>query len=344
MSDVKRILEVAQAAGRQAAALCRAVHATTPESMDKSDKSPVTIADYGSQALILRALGAAFPMHGVISEEGSEHLRASAGEEGAARIVGLVNDVISDDPADSAEAGSATPADFDQVCAWIDHAGAADAEFTWAIDPIDGTKGFLRRQQYAIAIGLLRDGVPFAGVMVCPNLPVDLARPDGQLGVMYVAAMGLGTSRIPLDGGTVGPAITSEGIDPGKWRVLGSVESAHGDPKLVVRMMEEAGILGGFVRYDSQVKYGIIAEGAAEIYLRPRSRPDYRENIWDHVAGVIVAQEAGGKVTDMDGKPLDFTLGSKLLENRGVLATAGGAVHDTVVNGIAEAEANLTAG
>jgi len=354
MTDVDRILEVAQDAGRKAAALCRAVHASTPESMDKGDKSPVTIADYGSQAVILRAIAAAFPEHAIIAEEGSEHLRESAGDDGAAKIVKLVNDVIADD-AESGQgsdpANTSAPADFEQVCAWIDHAGPAtpaDAksatlahEFTWSIDPIDGTKGFLRRQQYAVAIGLLRNGLPYAGVMVCPNLPVDLNNPEGQVGVMYVAAEGRGCTRVPIDGGDTGPANASTNPNSTEWRVLGSVESAHGDPALVVKMMEEANIAGGFVRYDSQVKYGIIAEGAAEVYLRPRSRPDYRENIWDHVAGVIVAQEAGGVVTDTDGKPLDFTLGSKLTENRGVLATASQAVTDAVVAGIAAAEKAL---
>lgn len=331
MTDVQKILEVAQAAGRQAAVVCRAVHAQTPESMDKGDKSPVTIADYGSQAVILRELAAAFPDHGVISEEGSEHLRESAGDDGAATIVQLVNDATGES------------ADFDQVCAWIDHEGVEGAEFTWAIDPIDGTKGFLRRQQYAIAIGLMRNGVPFAGVMVCPNLPVDLNHPDGAKGVMYVAAQGQGCRRVALDSGDGGSANSSGSEDPSTWRVLGSVESAHGDPKLVVTMMEKAGVTGGFVRYDSQVKYGIIAEGAAEIYLRPRSKPDYRENIWDHVAGVICCQEAGGVVTDVDGKPLDFTLGKKLLENRGVLATGNPDMHAQVVAGIAAAETALKA-
>ena len=128
----------------------------------------------------------------------------------------------------------------------------------------------------------------------------------------------------------------SASTDPADWRVLGSVESAHGDPKAVVAMMEALGVGGGFVRYDSQVKYGVVAEGAAEIYLRPRSKPDYRENIWDHVAGVVVCEEAGGVVTDTDGKALDFTHGAKLLENRGILATSGRAVTDAVVAAFAQ--------
>ena len=57
--------------------------------------------------------------------------------------------------------------------------------------------------------------------------------------------------------------------------------------------MEDAGMEGGFVRFDSQVKYGILAQGDAEVYVRPRSRPDWRENPWDHAGGVVVAEEAG---------------------------------------------------
>ncbi|MCH2112494.1 MAG: inositol monophosphatase family protein [Planctomycetes bacterium] len=320
------MLDVARRAGIAAASICREVLNSTPTSLEKGDKSPVTLADYGCQAAILREVQAAFPYHSIVAEEGSEHLKESAGPDGMERIVKLV------------QGATATDADFETVCSWIDHAGTADHEFTWAIDPIDGTKGFLRREQYAVAIGIMRNGAPWAGVMVCPNLPVDLANPDGQRGVMYVAAKGQGTTRVPIDGGEEVPVRTSASEDSATWRVLGSVESAHGDPTLVVAMMESAEIGGGFVRYDSQAKYGIIASGEAEVYVRPRSRPDYRENIWDHVAGAIVASEAGAVVSDVDGKPLDFTLGAKLTDNRGVLVTSSKAVHEAVVAGLAVAE------
>jgi len=332
---IDQILASARRAGIKAAGICRSVLAETPTSLEKGDKSPVTLADYGCQAVILREIAANFPSHGIIAEEGSEHLRESAGEEGAAKIVRLVNEAIQDDSA----------ADFEQVCAWIDHKGGNGLDengdtWTWSIDPIDGTKGFLRREQYAIAIGLMKNGIPFAGVLVCPNLPVDLTQADGQRGVMFCAAEGCGATAVPVDGGETLPIKSSGKSNPADWRVLGSVESAHCDPALVVSMMEAASVGGGFVRYDSQVKYGIVANGEAEIYVRPRSRPDYRENIWDHTAGAIVAQEAGAIVTDLDGKPLDFTLGSKLTENRGVLVTASPAVHAAVLAGLRAAEAS----
>ena len=328
------VLLTAMEAGRRASAICRAVLAeapASPDAMAKLGKEPVTVADYGSQAVILEAVARAFPEHAVIAEEGSEHLRSAADADSSTQITRIVGEVLGRE------------VDFSEVCDLIDHAGGKHSEYTWSIDPIDGTKGFLRRDQYAVAIGVLKDEVPWAGVLACPNLPVDLEQPDGQRGVLFVAGQGVGARRVPLDGGPEEALTASSSENPAAWRVLGSVESAHGDPALVVAMMEAAGIGGGFVRYDSQVKYGIVAQGAAEVYLRPRSKPDYRENIWDHVAGVAVCEAAGGRVTDIDGKALDFRQGRRLEENRGVLATSGGAVHEAVLAGLRAAEAQAQA-
>lgn len=333
MSDpTDRILEVAEAAGRAAATLCRAVLAespATPEAMSKVGKEPVTVADYGSQAVILRAVAAAFPEHGVIAEEGAEHLREQAGDRGLEQIVRLVGQVT----------GEAV--DLDRVCAWIDHQGDPDHEFTWTIDPIDGTKGFLRREQFAVAIGVLRNRRPWAGVLACPHLPVGGLGGDGPRGVLFVAARGRGTTAVPLDGGTPARVQVSPRREPAEVRMLGSVESAHGDPALVQAVIEDLGLGGGWVRLDSQAKYGVVARGEGEIYLRPRSRPDYRENIWDHAAGVVVLEEAGGRVTDLDGRDLDFTRGRKLVDNRGVLAT-NGHVHEAVLESLRRVEARTS--
>ena len=74
---------------------------------------------------------------------------------------------------------------------------------------------------------------------------------------------------------------------------------------------------------DSQAKYGIVARGEAEIYLRMPTRADYREKIWDHAAGALIVEEAGGTVTDIMGRPLDFHHGRELSANRGVIVTNG---------------------
>ena len=87
---------------------------------------------------------------------------------------------------------------------------------------------------------------------------------------------------------------------------------------------------------DSQAKYAVLAAGDGDVLLRliSPSRPDYREKIWDQAAGSIVIEEAGGRITDLDGKPLDFSHGRTLAKNRGILAT-NGHLHDAVLAGAA---------
>ncbi len=63
--------------------------------------------------------------------------------------------------------------------------------------------------------------------------------------------------------------------------------------------------------------------------------PSYQEKIWDHAAGKFVVEHAGGRVTDVDGRPLDFSVGARLSNNRGVVATDG-RFHDEVLQAIAE--------
>ena len=76
---------------------------------------------------------------------------------------------------------------------------------------------------------------------------------------------------------------------------------------------------------DSQAKYGVLAAGGGELIFRLLSpkAPDYKEKIWDHAAGALVLEEAGGKITDLSGKPLDFTQGRRLENNTGVFASNG---------------------
>jgi 3'(2'), 5'-bisphosphate nucleotidase len=154
--------------------------------------------------------------------------------------------------------------------------------------------------------------------------------------LLFWGGKGLGAFREALSGGEPEPAAVSAVSDAAGARVLGSVESAHGDPAVLQAVIDRAGLGGGWVRLDSQVKYGAVASGMAEVYLRPRSRPDYRDCIWDHAAGVAVVEAAGGRVSDLDGRALDFSRGSRLEANRGVLVS-NGRVHDLVLEALAAA-------
>ena len=66
----------------------------------------------------------------------------------------------------------------------------------WTLDPIDGTKGFLRGEQYAVCLALLVDSSVEVGVIGCPNLPLDPQKPDGQKGCLFIAVRGQGTEQV----------------------------------------------------------------------------------------------------------------------------------------------------
>jgi 3'(2'), 5'-bisphosphate nucleotidase len=121
---------------------------------------------------------------------------------------------------------------------------------------------------------------------------------------------------------------------PAEARFCESVESAHSDQDHSAKIAALLGITQEPYRIDSQCKYAAVAEGDASIYLRLPTRKDYREKIWDHAAGKLVVEEAGGRVSDVDGAALDFRRGRTLAANRGVVATSGGALHDLVIEAI----------
>jgi 3'(2'), 5'-bisphosphate nucleotidase len=114
-----------------------------------------------------------------------------------------------------------------------------------------------------------------------------------------------------------------------------SVEADHADHLFHERLARKLNITRSPFRIDSQAKYGIVARGEAILYLRipAPSELNYKENIWDHAAGAIINEEAGGKVTDAFGKPLDFAHGIKMEKNYGIVVT-NGLLHDVVLKAL----------
>ena len=307
---------------RSAAVLCRTVQSEiTPEVLTKKDRSPVTVADFGAQALICRALCREFEKDPVIGEEDAESLRQPSNERLLARLVEHV--------------GAVLPGSCEQeICEWIDRGGSHEyTDRFWTLDPIDGTKGFLRKEQYAISLSLIVNGEIVLGVLGCPNLPAHPGDPD-ERGVAFVAQKGEGAVSVSLEGETRPvPVSVSTRSDPTAIRFCESVEKAHSSHDDAARIAKRLGIVADSVRLDSQAKYAVVARGEAEAYLRLPKNDKYREKIWDHAGGVIVVTEAGGRVTDITGVPLDFTGGRTLLNNRGVIVT-NGVTHDAVIESI----------
>ncbi len=319
MALYEKEINTALRAVREAAVLCAAVQAElSTDILEKEDRSPVTVADFGSQALVCRTLGEAFPGDRILGEEDAAVLNQPGTERLLRHLVHHVGRFL---PGVGPE----------EICTWIDRGGGAEYSGRfWTLDPIDGTKGFLRRGQYCISLALIVNGEVVVAVLGCPELPHD----PGRSGTAFFAVHGEGAYQVPLESGS-GPVRVqvSSQEDAAHIRFCESVEKAHSSHDDAARIAEALAITAPPVRMDSQAKYAAVSRGEAEAYLRIPRGTEYREKIWDHAAGVLVVTEAGGRVTDIAGNHLDFTRGRTMQVNRGIIAT-NGRLHEAVLTAI----------
>ncbi|MEK6256147.1 MAG: inositol monophosphatase family protein, partial [Chloroflexota bacterium] len=233
---------------------------------------------------------------------------------------------------------NATP---ELVSEWIDHGKGNSASRFWTLDPVDGTKGFLRGGQYVVAFALIVDGEVEIGVIGCPNLSQGFIQdPDGQ-GSIVVAVKNEGTWLVsPQNGHAEKQFKVSDVNNPAAARLLRSFEAGHTSVSHLDQIIANLSTTADPVLLDSQAKYTILASGHGDLLFRliSPSSPNYQEKIWDQAAGSLVVQEAGGMITDLDGKRLDFSQGRTLANNRGVLAS-NGHLHEAALTAIKAAKA-----
>jgi 3'(2'), 5'-bisphosphate nucleotidase len=298
---------------REAGFLAREVQLkTSAERLEKSDRSPVTVADFAVQALVGNRLSKAFPHDLLVAEEESELLTSDEGKPLLDKVVRFLK-------------GYLPEADPENVCNWIQLGTAAPGPEFWTLDPIDGTKGFMRGGQYAIAMAYIAKGEVQIGVLGCPDLTPSGA-PESGTGALFVAKKGKGTWSTTLQQGDGFERLRVSKIkEVAEARVLRSVESGHTDVTGFRSVLKHLGTSADPVLMDSQAKYAALATGRAELLFRLLSpkQPDYKEKIWDQAAGSLVVEEAGGLVTDLAGLRLGFGSGRKLIHNRGVVASNG---------------------
>lgn len=325
---------IAQLAVKRAALLtCKVSEEHLNEqSIDKQDSSPVTIGDFGAQAIVINSILKNFPADEVVGEEDSTLIK----EKGIEKLIFDHVDLIQKkDSANTEQLGEIKSAE--ELCATIDKGNSPGGKEgrIWALDPIDGTKGFLRGDQYAVCLALIVDGDVKVGVIGCPNLPHSLRDSNSKKGGLFTAVKGYGSYfqdlnsdiTFPLDTTTKIGVHNEYGLD--QARVLEGVEKGHSSHGLQDMIKKSLGINQPSVNLDSQAKYCALSKGDAEIYLRLPKDPNYREKIWDHAAGYLLVKESGGKVTDIYGNDLDFGYG-RTLNSQGVIA-ASTTVHSDII-------------
>ncbi|MBI2800583.1 MAG: 3'(2'),5'-bisphosphate nucleotidase [Gammaproteobacteria bacterium] len=310
-------LRIALRAIAEASAIARHVQASTHQirRMTKDDYSPVTVADYAVQAHIALRLQEEFGTVPLVGEESAKDLLANNSGVLRDAVVEAVQrawpGLNSNDALRAIDLG--------------EHDASGDAY--WTLDPIDGTKGFLRGGQYAISLAYIERGTVLLGVLGCPNLGRDFSRAFDQpdpTGTLFYAARGAGAYALPASQPEANPEPIriADGRSVSEMRICESVEAAHSRQDATREIADYLKTRGAPARLDSQCKYAVVARGQADAYLRFPTSADYVEKIWDHAAGSIVAEEAGAKVTDIDGLPLDFGRGSTLQANRGIACAA----------------------
>ena len=314
---------------RKACAFCQDIQTShfAQRMIEKGDRSPVTIADFGAQALINDHLKTVFPCDGLIAEENT---RLLVKEENTSLREAVVAQILKHNPLLSRQ----------RIFEAIDLGSGRvrpEGRF-WIIDPIDGTKGFLRGDQYAVALALINGGQVVLGVLGCPNLVIH-GFGSHDAGTLFVALKEEGS----VMRGLVSPAERKISVstltDPSQAQVCESFEPAHSSHSVAATVARILGIKKEPLRMDSQAKYGVVAMGDASIYIRLPLQRTYQEKIWDHAPGSIIVEEAGGKVTDIEGKPLDFSRGNQLTANKGVIATNGN-LHEPLIQAIRQASSS----
>ncbi|GAB1313695.1 3'(2'),5'-bisphosphate nucleotidase [Madurella fahalii] len=336
-SPYRHELEVAIRAAQSAAHISRLAlsaaqageHAGTFDVV-KDDLSPVTVADFAIQALLTRSLRDVFPRDGFVGEESADELRQNP--KLSSRVLAILGQGLGDP--------SRFP-DAEDLCEVIDScttsspSGADSASGrVWIFDPIDGTKTFIRREQYAINIALLDHGRQLLSVVACPLLSADATAPvtDASTdptgtGCILYAVRGHGAYVRPLPG------------DPGKvesrrlerhadnvsldhlrcvtcWAQLDSgVSDVHEAVAEKLNVPFPGCDLLGWVP-----RWAVISLGLANVTVWVYKKRDRYAKIWDHAGAMLLFEEVGGVITDVHGKPIDLSSGRKLNANFGFVA------------------------
>ncbi|AJY51385.1 3'(2'),5'-bisphosphate nucleotidase CysQ [Halomonas sp. KO116] len=164
----------------------------------------------------------------------------------------------------------------------------------WLVDPLDGTKEFIKRNgEFTVNIALIENGKPVLGVVTAPALDV-----------AYVAAEGIGAFKIDADGQREAIQVAGQPDPQTIWRVVGS--RSHPSPDLA-EWLEQLGE-HEMLPMGSSLKLCLIAEGKADVY--PRLGPTC---LWDTGAAHAVVIQAGGRVETLESVPLSYATPSEKL-------------------------------
>jgi 3'(2'), 5'-bisphosphate nucleotidase len=272
--DIKALLLTALQASLTAGSAILQIYSQDFSVEEKSDKSPLTLADRKSHDIISTYLvRSGIP---VLSEEGKN-------------------------------------IDFSRRKVW---------DTLWLVDPLDGTKEFIKKNgEFTVNIALINGGVPVLGVIFVP-----------VQSLLYFAAVNLGAYRLQSGGiadiGDIGNLsfdecmekaipirISKSGVRP--YTIVGSRSHASAELEAYVKARQQEIQAVDFISAGSSLKFCQVAEGKADEY--PRLGPTME---WDTAAGHIIAEQSGAKVLAY-GSGLPLTYNKEDLKNPWFVVTNG---------------------
>jgi 3'(2'), 5'-bisphosphate nucleotidase len=196
--------------------------------------------------------------------------------------------------------------------------GALGSPRFWLVDPIDGTKDFIRGEDgYSVMIGLVSNGVPTVGVVYQPTLDrLFYASPAGAF--------------MTYEGQTTTIAVSQVATST-ELRLV--VSKSHRSPD-IDRVKQRLGISNEVNLGSVGLKLCVIAAGLRDLYVNPAAKT----KAWDTCAPEAILVAAGGRLTDLFGQPLDYT--KELAHRRGLVASNGHA-HAEVIAKLSSLFAHL---
>ncbi|KAA3489767.1 Inositol monophosphatase [Gossypium australe] len=369
-----RELEAAVEAVKRACRLCvdvqRSLFSVEGRIIEKKDQTPVTVADFGVQALISLELSKSFPSIPLVAEEDSGFLRSNYLVD---PVVSAVSDQISfnkkslshDDVLEAIDRGGKNafamgtkPATYWVV--WV-RLGMYFIDMVRSInlmqilDPIDGTRGFVKGSQalYVVGLSLVVEGEIVLGVMGCPNWVVDAQsyrNSSPGLGIIMVAHVGCGTWKKRLKN-----MLDSSNKISSDWtRCFVDGFCLVSDARFCIPESQTWESLPLSVLYKAKIdddnvgdkeicllsafcgslcKYLMVASGRASVFIL-RARSEKLIKVWDHAVGMICVHEAGGKVTDWKGRELDLAADKvkrRIMYPEGGILVTNGKIHNEIL-------------
>ncbi len=197
----------------------------------------------------------------------------------------------------------------------VDTAHRLEKSRVWLVDPLDGTNGFIDGNgDFAVQIGLTENGECVVGVVYQP-----------LTGVLYRALRGEGAwiER---------PEFAPQSAAVSDMRTLSGMRLAasrsHRSPRMN-KVVSRLGFREEVQRGSVGIKIGLLVERQCDVYihLSPRTKQ------WDTCAPQLILTEAGGRLSDLFGRPLNYNVPE--VQNRNGLVASNGVSHDQIIEKLA---------